>query len=355
MNLTKEITVEDVLRAGGPLITKCLGDKQTKLNRFSSTPLAEPGSLGFLNNPKHLDSVENSALSCVIAPLQLLDKISQLKSDKTWLFSPNVDLAAREIKKALFFQTPYRAPWAGVHSSAVVDPSAHLSADAIVGPYAIIGKNVQLGEGCFVGAHSVIEENTCIGNNVTIHPLAYIGHSTEIGDGCEIMPHAVIASEGYGYAHDHLGNHYRIPHTGKVILEDDVHIGAGTAVDRGTIENTRIGRGTKIDNQVHLAHNTVIGKNGLITAQVVTAGSTSIGDNFICGGKTAITGHIKITDNVNIAGFSGVSKSVEEPGQYGGYPLLPLKQHLKVKASSVHLPELRKQMKRVLDKLFPEG
>jgi UDP-3-O-[3-hydroxymyristoyl] glucosamine N-acyltransferase len=199
-----------------------------------------------------------------------------------------------------------------------------------------------------------VENNAKIGKEATLHPHVYIGHSCEIGSFCEIMPQAVIGSEGFGYAHDEKGNHFRIPHTGKVVLEDDVHIGAGTAIDRGTIEDSVIGRGTKIDNQVHLAHNTVVGKNGLITAQCVTAGSSQIGDNFICGGKTAITGHIKVTDNVNVAGFSAISNNVKEGGQYGGYPLVPLKQHLKIKASSVHLPELRKQMNRVLRKLFPE-
>lgn len=354
MRLEKEITAEQVLAAGGPLLTDSLGDLDQKLTQFATPESAEPGSLGFVNGPKHLAAIEDSSLSCVIAPVKMKEQIQALNSKKTWLFSPNVDLAAREIKKNFFFPTPYKADFSGIHPTAIVDSSANLALDVVVGPHAVIGKNVVIGSGSFVGANAIVEENAKIGEQVTIHPLAYIGHSTEIGNACEILPQAVVGSEGYGYAHDHLGNHYRIPHTGKVILEDDVHVGAGTAIDRGTIEDTRIGKGTKIDNQVHLAHNTVIGKNGLITAQVVTAGSTTIGDNFICGGKTAITGHIKISDNVNVAGFSGISNNVKEPGQYGGYPLLPLKQHLKVKASSVHLPELRKQMNRVLRKLFPE-
>ncbi len=348
------IKVSEIVEKLGPLIEGCLGKTDIPLHQFATTTNAESGSLGFINSPKNLQSAEDSHLSCILAPLQMKEQIEALNSKKTWLFSKNVDLAAREAKKLYFFRTPYQAPMEGIHPTAVVDPSAEISNQVVIGPHAFIGKHVKIGTGSFIGANSVVEENCELAENVTIHPLAYIGHGTLIGKNCEIMPQAIIASEGFGYAHDHLGNHYRIPHTGRVILEDDVHVGAATAIDRGTIEDTRIGRGTKLDNHVHLAHNTVIGKNGLITAQVVTAGSTTIGDNFICGGNTAITGHINITDNVHVGGLSGVSKSVTKPGQYQGYPLLPLKDHLKNKVSSLHIPEIRKQMNRVLKKLFPE-
>ena len=130
-----------------------------------------------------------------------------------------------------------------------------------------------------------------IKSHVTIHAHVYVGHSCVIGHNCEIMPQAVIGSEGFGYAHDHLGNHYRVPHTGRVVLADDVHIGALSTIDRGTINDSTIGQGTKIDNHVHLAHNSIVGKNGLITAHVVMAGSSTLGDNFMVGGNSAIAGH----------------------------------------------------------------
>lgn len=354
MDMKKQVTIAEILSHFSSLLTDSLGDLNHKVNHFATVNSAQDHSLGFITSPKYIQAAEDSNLLCVLAPEKLKEQVEKLNSKKTWLFSKNVDLAAREIKKALVLETPFRAQWQGVHPSAIVDDSVELATDVIIGPNAVINKNVKIGAGSFIGANAVIEQNARIGEKVTVHPLAYIGHSCEIGNHCEILPQAVIGSEGYGYAHDHLGNHYRIPHSGKVVLQDDVHVGAGTAIDRGTIEDTIIGQGTKIDNQVHLAHNTIIGKNGLITAQVVTAGSTTIGDNFICGGKTAITGHIKITDNVHVAGLSGVSNNVTESGQYGGYPLQPLKKHLKVKASTVHLPELRKQMNRVLRKLFPE-
>ncbi len=352
--MVKKITAKEVFEAAGPLLTDHLGNMETLVDHFATLSTAKKTSLGFLNDEKSLPSFAASEMACILAPLKLKSKIEELGSQKTWLFSPNVDLAAREVKKAFVFPTPYRSGFEGVHSTAVVHETAEISIGVTIGPHAVINKNVKIGEGTFIGANAVIEENADIKSHVTVHPLAYIGHSTVIGHHCEIMPGAAIGTEGYGYAHDHLGNHYRIPHTGRVILEDDVHIGVGTAIDRGTIEDTRIGRGTKIDNQVHLAHNTVVGKNGLITAQTVAAGSSTLGDNFMCGGKTAIAGHINVTDNVKVAGYSAIANDVKEGGQYGGYPLVPLKQHLKVRATSVHLPEMRKQIHRILRKVFPE-
>ena len=353
MNFKKTTKIKDLLDFCGPLGTEIHGDENLEVSFFGTPDCQVENSLAFINNPKLIDTLENSKVVAAIAPVKMKEVLTS-QSKKTFLFSPNPDLAAREIKKQFVLNTPYKAPSSGIHKTAVIDESAELASDVSVGPYAVIGKNVKIASGSFVGSNAVIEENVSIGSNTTIHPLAYVGHSCEIGNDCEIKPHAVIGSEGFGYAHDHLGNHYRIPHSGKVILENDVHIGAGSAIDRGTIEDSVIKQGCKIDNHVHLAHNTVLGKNGIITAQVVTAGSTTIGDNFICGGKTAITGHITVADNVNVAGFSGVSKSVDKPGQYGGYPLQPLKQHLKTKASSVHIPEMRKQLNKVLKKLFPE-
>lgn len=354
MRLIKPVKIQDLVDFSGPLIKDHLGDLNQEIMNFSGLSGASEQSFGFIISEKMLKTVDASPLTCVLAPLKIKEQVTSLNSTKTWLFSPNPELCARNIKNQFVFATPFRPDHSGIHPTSVIHESAQLGTNVTVAPFAIIEKNVQIGDDSYIGSHSVIEENVIIKKNVTIHPHVYIGHSCEIGNDCEIMPQAVIGSEGYGYSHDHLGNHYRMPHTGKVILHDDVHIGAGTAIDRGTISDSVIGKGTKIDNQCHLAHNSVVGKNGLLTAQLVTAGSSTLGDNFICGGKTAVTGHIKVTDNVHVSGFSAITNDVKKPGQYGGYPLLPLKQSLKVKASSTHLPELRKQMNRVLRKLFPE-
>lgn len=354
MDFQKRTSAQELKDLFSALINDSYGDLNTVIYDFSTFNDAQENSLVFVTNEKKWNQALDCKAKTLLVPFKLKEQAEAGNFGKCFLFSKNPELAAREIKKNLVFSTPYKAPWKSIHPTAIIAESTQLAKDVVVGPYAVIGENCKIGEGSFIGSHAVIEENVIIGNNTTIHPHAYIGHSCEIGNNCEIKPQAIIGSEGFGYAHDHLGNHYRIPHTGKVILHDDVHIGAASAIDRGTLDPTIIGKGTKVDNQCHLAHNTVVGKNGLITAQIVTAGSSTIGDNFVAGGKSVITGHIKITDNVQLAGLTAVANNIDKPGQYGGYPVQPLRDFLKTKASTVHLPELRKQMNRVLRKLFPE-
>ncbi len=354
MLFNKQLHIQDLLDFCPELITDVIGSQKSQIKAFTDLKNPTEQSFVFINHPQFLPLTDHPNIVCVLAPTFLKDRVALEPNNKTWIFSKNVDLLALKIKKEFVFNTPFRPTLQGQHPTAIIDKTSQIAKNVVIAPYAVIGRNVQIGEGSFIGAHTVIEENVVIKNNVTIHPFVYIGHSSIIGNDCEIKSHAVIGSEGFGYAHDHLGQHYRIPHTGRVILNDKVHVGAGTAIDRGTLNDSIIGEGTKIDNQCHLAHNTVVGKHGLITAQFVAAGSSTIGDHFVCGGKTAVTGHIEITDHVNVAGLSAISNDVLKPGHYGGYPLQPIKDYLKVKASSVHVPILRKQMNRVLRKLFPE-
>ena len=348
MGFQKILKVQDIVDFCGPLVSEVIGDVALELVEFSSPDSKNPKCFAFIENEKWLKKMGASEDQCILAPLSLKEKVKAMNSKKTWLFSKNVLLAAQKIKKEFVLPTPYQAPWQGCHPTAVIHKTAKLAHNIKVGPYAVIGKNCSIGSGTYIGAHAVIEENCEIGKNTTLHPHCYIGHCCQIGDHCEIMPQAVIGSEGYGYIQDEQGNHLRVPHTGRVIIKENVHVGAGTAIDRGTLKDSVIGSGTKIDNQCHLGHNIVVGKRGLITAHTTTAGSVTIGDNFVCGGKTAINSHIQITDNVQLAGLSGVHRDIKESGQYGGYPLEPLKKFLKTKASLVHVPKLRKQINQLL-------
>jgi UDP-3-O-[3-hydroxymyristoyl] glucosamine N-acyltransferase len=331
-------------------ITSTLGDLSLKVDGISSTENVQKDTLVYIANNKWFANVVNSPCTLVLASDTFKEKV-QTSPNKVWFFCKNPELLMVDIKKSYFLATPYRTPHMSLRAStAVIHESAMISETAVIGPGVFIGENVHVGQNSFIGTNSVVEANVRIGDDTTIHPLVYIGHSCEIGNNCEILPNTCIGSEGYGYAHDERWNHYRIPHSGKVILEDNVHVGANCSLDRGSIDDTRIGQGTKIDNQCHLAHNSVIGKNGLITAQFGMAGSSTIGDNFISGGKASVTGHISITNNVQVGGMSGVTKSITEPGQYGGFPLQKLQDYLKTKAAIAKLPELRAQLKSLLKK-----
>lgn len=341
------VTAAKALSAFPTLIKELHGNPKSSFLQIAALENILDNSLVFLTSGKHIGLVNESKASVILVPLNI-DKAA-LSSKKTWLLSSNPELAMREIKKEFFYSTPYRTNlFQALHATAVIDKSAVIDETAEISPGAVINAGVEIGPRSFIGANTVIEKDVKIGSDTTIHPLVYIGHSCIIGNHCEIKPNTTIGGEGYGYAHDAKGNHYRIPHSGRVILQDFVHVGSSCTIDRGTIEDSIVGEGTKIDNQCHLAHNSVIGKNGLITAQFGMAGSSKIGDNFISGGKASVTGHISITDNVQISGMSGVTKSIDQAGQYGGFPLQPLKDYLKTKAAMVHLHELRKQIQDFL-------
>ena len=338
---------EQILTTFPELCSEMVGSKENGFLRFSALENIQPDSLVYVLQDKFVEKVLNSTAKIVLAPAKFKALIPE-NSQQTWILSPNPELLMAMVKSRFVQATPYRAAFTGIHSTAIIDPTATVAKSCTVGPHAVIGPRCKIGENSFVGANAMIEADVEIGESTTIHPLAYIGHSCIIGNRCEVMPQATIGSEGYGYAHDHKGNHYRIPHTGRVILQDDVHVGANSAIDRGSLEDSIIGQGTKIDNQCHLAHNSVIGRNGLITAQFGMAGSSKIGNNFITGGKTSVTGHIEITDNVHVGGMSGVTKDIEKPGAYAGFPLQPLQEYLKTKAAIAKLHELRQQVRSLL-------
>jgi UDP-3-O-[3-hydroxymyristoyl] glucosamine N-acyltransferase len=197
-----------------------------------------------------------------------------------------------------------------------------------------------------------VEANVVIGDESHIHANVFIAHGTVIGNHCEIHPTTSLGTEGFGYAHDEQFNHYRHVHYGRLVLEDDVHVGAGVTIDRGHFMDSIIGQGTKIDNHCHLAHNIQVGKNCLLVADFIAAGTVAIGDNNVFGGRTGISDHVTIGDNMQFAGLSSIFKDVNEPGKaFGGHPLQPIRDYLKSYASIAHLPELRRNVARIMRRL----
>lgn len=233
-----------------------------------------------------------------------------------------------------------------IHPTAHVHPSAKISANCFIGPNVTIEKNA------LIGAGTTVESDSFIGEEVQAIGQVYIGQGTKIEKGCVLHPHSAIGVEGFGYGTDpKTGEHHPINHQGFVILRENVHVGAGTKIDRGTFGFTEIGKHTKIDNLCHIAHNCKIGQSCLITAGFKVAGSTEIGNFLITGGNVTVTGHIKICDNVNLAGLAVVHKSIEKPGAYFGYPLKPLKEGLKNNAAYGSLYQMKKDLVKVLKKL----
>lgn len=336
------------------LLSWIQGPEEQKITGLNAGSKASKEQLVFISDAEHLESATRGASQAWVVNKKMLREAQAAASKSVSLFlSPNPQLLMALIARDIFPLTIHKRPFEGenIHSSAVVASSATIGKNVIIGPNTTIGENCVIGDNCIIGSNVTIEPHCRIGASTHIHPQVFIGHSTEMGEKCEVHPQTSIGTEGYGYAQDEKGNHYRITHYGRVIFEDDVHIGAGVQIDRGTFEDSRIGQGTKIDNHCHFGHNIKIGKNTLITGGMITAGSVSIGSQCVFGGRTSVSGHLSIADRVQVAGLSGVTKTIEKSGAYGGYPLQPLKRALKTTATLASLPEMRKNLSQVLKAL----
>ena len=313
--------------------------------------LADKGSLVFVSKPDQLTEALSRNATIIITSFDVPKDFFQLGPDQALFRTQKINLAMSWVLP-LFDNKKERFEWGSEkHNSSFVDPTAQLGARVKVGPGAFIGANTVIGQGTLIGANAVIENDVVIGQHCIIHPLAFIGARTVMGQRCEIQPHASLGPDGFGFVTDQSGQQRKIPQLGQVILGDDVEIGANTTIDRATLTETKIASGTKFDKNCHLAHNCEIGKNSLIAAGFMTAGSTKIGANFMTGGGSVVSDHLTISDNVMLAGRSTVTKDISAPGAYGGYPLQPLKESLKVIASFAHLPKMRRQLAAIAKKL----
>jgi UDP-3-O-[3-hydroxymyristoyl] glucosamine N-acyltransferase len=238
----------------------------------------------------------------------------------------------------------------GIHPSAIIEPSAHIDPTAHVGRHCIIGEQARIGARCvlqggtFVGAGCQLAEDIIVFPNVTLYERTQIGHRVRIHSG------AVIGSDGFGYVLDG-GVHRKIPQIGFVILHDDVEIGANVTIDRGALGPTVIGKGTKIDNLVQIAHNVIIGENCLVIAQTGIAGSTKLGHYVTLAGQAGLTGHLKIGNRVTVAAQSGVMHDIPDGEKWMGSPALPDRQTKRQFLAVQQLPDLLRRVAELEKKL----
>jgi len=231
-----------------------------------------------------------------------------------------------------------------------IHPTAQISNGAQIAPSVFIGKNVKIGSGTRIYPFVFIGDEVEIGKNVTIYPMVTIYDDVKIGNNVTIFSGTVIGADGFGFYRTSRG-YIKIPQIGGVIVEDDCEIGANVTIDRATMGYTRIGKGTKLDDQVHVAHNVVIGEHTVIAGQTGIAGSTRIGSWVMMGGQVGIADHLEIGDNVIILAKAGVSKSLLKPGIYGGYFARERSAMLKIRALEERLPELFQRLKKLEEKV----
>ncbi len=322
---------ELVARLGGELV----GDATIRVRQIASLDAAQPGEIAFLSNPKLIAALASSEASAFI----LSPKAAGL-TERARILTPDPYLYFA--RAAQLFNPPKR-PAAGVHPSAVV--ASALPASVSVAPQAVIGEGCEIGEDCIIGAGCVLGDGVRLGAGSLLHAGVKIYDNCEIGAGAIIHSGAVIGADGLGFARDADKHWVKIPQIGRVIIGDDVEIGANTTIDRGALDDTVIGNGVKLDNLIHVAHNCRIGDDSIMAAMAGLAGSTVVGKRVMAGGKAGFSGHLEVADDVTISADTNVTKSIDKAGVYTS--MIPLQAHADWVRNFSHLRRLDAMAERL--------
>jgi UDP-3-O-[3-hydroxymyristoyl] glucosamine N-acyltransferase len=323
---------------GGRLI----GDPSARVRGIAPLDRAGADELSFLASPKYARFLAESGAGVVLVTPELSG-------------SPGAAQARIVVEKphdALLSLIPrfYRAPErvSGVHRTAALGRSVQLGADVSIGAYAVVGDGAVIGDRAAIGPQAVVGAGVRVGSDAQLYPAVTAYSGTTIGDRVIVHAGARLGSDGFGYVYRD-GRHEKIPHVGRCIIENDVEIGANTTIDRGSIDDTVIGAGTKIDNLVHIAHNCRIGRLCLIMAQVGMAGSTHLEDGCIVAGQVGINGHHTIGKGATLAAQAGVFGDVPAGETWSGYPARPHKESLRAQAALFRLAPILRRIEKFLD------
>jgi len=311
------------------------GDSTLLITGANDLSSASPTEICFLANERYVHFLNETHAGAVIVKSE-----QQRPSGKSYLLHENPSFAFQKLLDLLYKGESKHTYFEGIHPTAVIHETAQIAKTASIGPYAVIDGNTTIGDGVVIGSHVYVGPHCVLQENVHIHAHAVVREYTTIGKRSILQPGAVIGSCGFGYVTDSQGIHHKLEQYGTVSLGDDVEVGANTTIDRARFKTTSIGKGTKIDNLVQIAHNVHIGKDCLIIAQVGIAGSSTIGNHVILAGKVGVNGHVEIGDKVIVAASSGVSKSIKEPGKYSGSPVMPIGVYNRMAALLRHIEDL---------------
>ncbi|HEY2329908.1 MAG TPA: UDP-3-O-(3-hydroxymyristoyl)glucosamine N-acyltransferase [Verrucomicrobiae bacterium] len=311
-----------------------VGDGNAILNSFAPADRAQPGDLTFAENEEFFARAEESAATAIIADKRFSS------AQKILIRVPNARVA---FAKALAFFFPEPAKPAGVHPLSVVAATASVDPTAHVGPHCTVGERVKIGARCVLQAGNFVGDDSSLADDVNLFPNVTIYPRTEVGKRVRIHAGTVIGSDGYGYVLDG-GFHRKVPQIGSVVIRDDVEIGANVTIDRGALGSTVIGKGTKIDNLVQIAHNVEIGEHCLVIAQVGIAGSSKLGNYVVLAGQVGVGGHLKIGNQVTVGAKAGVMTDIPDKSTWLGAPAQPDKQFKRQFIAVQRLPDLLKRI-----------
>jgi UDP-3-O-[3-hydroxymyristoyl] glucosamine N-acyltransferase len=312
------------------------GNPDIKVNTIAKIEEGQPGALSFLANPKYEHYIYTTHSSVVLVNKSF---VPSAKIEATLI---KVDNAYEAFASLLRLVDKARPRKTGIHSSAIIEPTAKVGSDVYIGPFAYIGENVVIGDGCSVYPHVYIGDNSQLGKNCILNPGVKIYHECIFGDNCIIHAGSVIGSDGFGFAPQSENEFMKIPQLGNVILEDNVEIGANVTIDRATMGSTIIHKGVKLDNLIQIGHNVEIGENTVMAAQTGISGSTKVGKNCMFGGQVGLAGHIRIANGTKIGAQAGILGEIkEENTAIIGSPAIEIRNFMKSSILFKRLPELK--------------
>ena len=334
------LTAEAIARLVGGTV---LGNGETRVRGVAPLDRATADDLSFLAQQRYAALFERSAAGVVLVAPELADAPGEA------LCRIVVRAPHEAMLRVLPELYPERQSERGVHPTAIIGRGARLGEGVAIGPYAVIGDDAQLGNDVVIASHVSIGAGAAVGarswlaDGVTLYP------GTTLGDRVRVHAGARLGSDGFGYVPGE-GGHGKIPHVGRCIIGDDVEIGANSTIDRGSVDDTVIGAGTKIDNLVHIAHNVRVGRLCLIMAQVGVAGSVHMGDGCILAGQVGVSGHHTIGDGARLAAQAGVFGDIPAGETWSGYPARPHGEMLRAHAALFKLSGLMRRIEKLLDK-----
>lgn len=346
MQNPKSLTVAEIAAMVG--VPAPAGGENIRITGVANLADADPGDLSFLSSSAYWKQFSETKAGAVLVQK---DVKTRAAPKAVVIIVDDADLAMNKVLSA--FALPVPRPPVGIDPLARVDSSAQVEPEARIAPFCFVGKNVRIGRGTILHPHVYVGDDVTVGENCEIYPSVTVRERITIGNRVIIHSGSVLGSDGFGYRWDGA-KHAKVPQIGTVIIEDDVEIGSCVCIDRAKFSVTVVGKGTKIDNLVQIAHNVTIGPHCIIVGQVGIAGSANIGAGVMLGGQAAVRDHANVGERAMVAACSVISSDVPAQAIVSGVPALPHRQHLREQAAMRRLPDLVvqvRQLREALDQL----
>ena len=327
------------------------GDGELTVRGMAALDEAGEEQLALLSNRRYLGRVASSAARALLVSEALSREVEGVRP----LVVVQDPHAALVRLLARLYPTSAASP--SIHPTAVIGRGVRLGSEVLIGPYAVLEEGVRVGDRVRIGAHVVVGGGSALGDDTVLHPHVVLYPRVRLGRRVIVHAGARLGSDGFGYVFRE-GAYQKIPQVGGCVVEDDVEIGANTTIDRGSIGDTLVGRGSKFDNLVHLGHNVRVGPHCAMAAQVAIAGSSRIGEGVVFGGQSGLGGHLEVGAGAQVSAKAGILTNVGEGEAVAGFPARNLKQTMRAWAWMLRLPELARRVKALEDRLgasVPEG